>query len=95
MSPKDKKNELEQKNPDSVFINREVSWLEFNLRVLLEAADPAVPLLERLKFLMIYQSNMEEFFRVRLRRMPETSFPAWIRSRRSMNASGSSGSSRR
>ncbi|MBR0086728.1 MAG: polyphosphate kinase 1 [Lachnospiraceae bacterium] len=73
MSPKDKKNELEQKTPDSVFINREVSWLEFNLRVLLEAADPAVPLLERLKFLMIYQSNMEEVFRVRIGILPHRS----------------------
>ena len=51
---------------DSVYINRELSWLAFNERVLLEAADPAVPLLERLKFLMIYQSNLTEFYRVRM-----------------------------
>ena len=50
----------------SVYINRELSWLAFNERVLLEAADPAVPLLERLKFLMIYQSNLTEFYRVRI-----------------------------
>ena len=51
---------------ESIYINRELSWLAFNMRVLQEAADPAVPLLERLKFLMIYQSNLEEFYRVRI-----------------------------
>ena len=62
MPSKEKKN----KAPESIYINRELSWLAFNKRVLLEAADPAVPLLERLKFLMIYQSNLEEFYRVRI-----------------------------
>ena len=67
MPSKDKKAKNSPKpSPDTVYVNRELSWLEFNRRVLLEAADPAVPLLERLKFLMIYQSNLEEFYRVRI-----------------------------
>lgn len=45
--------------------NRDLSWLGFNLRVLQEAADPDVPVFERLKFLAIFSSNLDEFFRVR------------------------------
>src|SRR5690349_24360109 len=48
------------------FFNRDRSWLSFNERVMMEAASPSVPLMERLKFLAIFSSNLDEFFRVRV-----------------------------
>ena len=66
MAKENRNKDADRSAAEKIYINRELSWLEFNRRVLAEAADPTVPLLERLKFLMIYQSNLEEFFRVRI-----------------------------
>ena len=57
---------LDEAKSAGLFLDRELSWLQFNLRVLEEAGDKTVPLFERLKFLGIYRSNLEEFFMVRV-----------------------------
>ncbi len=62
--------------PQPYYVNRELSWIQFNTRVLEEAEDPSVPLFEQLSFSAIYQSNLDEFVQVRvgtmLDRMQET-----------------------
>jgi polyphosphate kinase len=70
--PKSKKTATEINLSDQqYYFNRELSWLEFNNRVLNEACDPRTPLLERLKFLAIFSSNLDEFFMVRVAALKE------------------------
>src|SRR6266566_2093614 len=60
------KHHEERFSAPETFINSELSWLEFNRRVLEEAQDPTQPLIERVKFLTIFSSNLDEFFEIRV-----------------------------
>jgi polyphosphate kinase len=64
-TPDTKIDPTDLKNP-ALYINRELSWLEFNQRVLVQALDAAHPLIERVKFLSIVGSNLDEFFMIRV-----------------------------
>jgi polyphosphate kinase len=66
ITPVDAKCDVARFSDPRNFINRELSWLEFNRRVLEEAQDPTQPLIERVKFLMIVSSNLDEFFEIRI-----------------------------
>ena len=81
-----------QSKPRERLLNRELSWLDFNARVLELAADESIPLLERVKFVAIFSANLDEFFMVRVAGLMDQS-ASGLNGRSPRSASGSSTSS--
>src|SRR5262249_19634809 len=65
-SPEGPTTPLDDPLPEDRYLNRELSWLDFNARVLTLAEDPEIPLLERAKYLAIFAGNLDEFYMVRV-----------------------------
>ena len=66
MNREDKLLDISKLNPQDIFLNRELTWLDFNFRLLFEAKRTENPLLERVKFLAIVNNNLDEFFMKRI-----------------------------